>query len=38
MTTQQIQALHVQGLEKSFKKLRVLRGIGLFLRHPCLGR
>ena len=27
MTTQTVQALHVQGLEKSYKKLRVLRGV-----------
>ena len=27
MTTQPVQALHVQGLEKSYKKLRALRGV-----------
>jgi ABC-2 type transport system ATP-binding protein len=27
MTTQTVQALHVQGLEKSYKELRVLRGV-----------
>ncbi|MGI8577375.1 MAG: ATP-binding cassette domain-containing protein [Nocardioidaceae bacterium] len=27
MTTQPVQAIHVQGLEKSYKKLRVLRGV-----------
>jgi len=27
MTTQQAQAIHVQGLEKSYKELRVLRGV-----------
>ncbi len=27
MTTQQVQAIHVQGLEKSYKKLEVLRGV-----------
>ena len=27
MTTQQVQAIHVQGLEKSYKKLHVLRGV-----------
>jgi ABC-2 type transport system ATP-binding protein len=27
MTTQTIQAIHVQGLEKSYKELRVLRGV-----------
>jgi ABC-2 type transport system ATP-binding protein len=27
MTTQTVQALHVQGLEKSYKKLRALRGV-----------
>jgi ABC-2 type transport system ATP-binding protein len=27
MTTQTVQALHVQGLEKSYKQLRVLRGV-----------
>ena len=27
MTTQPVQALHVQGLEKSYDKLRVLRGV-----------
>jgi ABC-2 type transport system ATP-binding protein len=27
MTTQQVQAIHVQGLEKSYKQLQVLRGV-----------
>ena len=27
MTTQPVQAIHVQGLEKSYTKLRVLRGV-----------
>ncbi|MGW2198775.1 hypothetical protein ACWCSH_41370 [Streptosporangium sp. NPDC001682] len=27
MTTRQAQAIHVQGLEKSYKELRVLRGV-----------
>jgi hypothetical protein len=27
MTTQPVQAIHVQGLEKSYKKLEVLRGV-----------
>ncbi|MDF2707470.1 MAG: export transporter ATP-binding protein, partial [Nonomuraea muscovyensis] len=27
MTTQQAQAIHVQGLEKSYKELKVLRGV-----------
>ena len=27
MTTQPVQAIHVQGLEKSYKKLQVLRGV-----------
>ncbi|MEV4020926.1 ATP-binding cassette domain-containing protein, partial [Nonomuraea angiospora] len=29
MRTEQAQAIHVQGLEKSYKELRVLRGVDL---------
>ena len=30
MTTQQVQAIHVQGLEKSYKELHVLCRVGPF--------
>jgi hypothetical protein len=34
MTTQQARTIHVQGLEKSYKTLHVLRGIDIWIASP----